>query len=775
MHQHPRPAVRLASSANPASANISFGAISQREGLPSRTPSSQDLTAEMDRPGSRAAQEMRALSDDEKSRINQIIQHFFSKSTLTILSSRVTLASIPLRNGEPRIDRWFNTQLEDTDALNQDLREWKFAECFRERPAPLIIEVYLDTTQLAQNQSLVAMDEEGRPWDVTEALQELAASNPSAQTPTKLVYERWTIKLDDTTSPSPFANDTAPGIYKRGVVAIRSLFTYTRYLPAWRFGRRIGRNAGNGPMLKPRYRILNPSLPSRTSYDTLTCPLFPSDQPASETFHFEPFDCSAGLLKTSVTYRRNCDFLVEPTERLLSTKAMRSASRQSRRPEPEQAQNCNLPARSLTEPSSYKQSQRPVTGRPDPPEASLPARPSRLSADLSAARNAPVLRRTSVSFQPFKAGSLSSSPGTVNLVASPSSSVGRGTSLSSSHARSRSSLTTVPQQVLRTPQLAGEAIAASSGSSSPKPAPLQRYSSSFSNRRSRFPSSGSIRGDDDNLSSGRGSVSSVPRDSGSLPTADASLASAHADDDNIQDFIKLLDRNKGLASFAKTDQTEASQRTAAQYSKFARMRDSTAQLTDSMSSSLMIHRSSSSSSRQLHNVPGMIAGSSFSTSSSPGKPISPHTPHMPAIPSRLSNNSIIADYSREASRSRPIASRARNSSDGTRVRSPMPSHGTPASTAIDIPTSPRTFPAGRRSSSVAQQPRIRPEVDEQDGLSYELRSASLPNEQAELSLSELLTQTDSGASVVARRRREMGTSTAAADDDDEPLLFALAE
>lgn len=109
-----------------------------------------------------------------------------------------------------------------------------------------------------------------------------------------------------------------------------------------------------------------------------------------------------------------------------------------------------------------------------------------------------------------------------------------------------------------------------------------------------------------------------------------------------------------------------------------------------------------------------------------------------------------------------------------RARSPPREHGTPASTAIDIPTSPRTFPANRRSSSAAQQARTRPEIDEQDVLPYGLRSASLPNEQgAELSLSELLAQAESGGSA-SRRRRDQGPPTSA-EDDDEPLLFALAE
>ncbi|KAG9581032.1 hypothetical protein KCU86_g12375, partial [Aureobasidium melanogenum] len=398
-------------------------------------------------------------------------------------------------------------------------------------------------------------------------------------------------------------------------------------------------------------------------------------------------------------------------------------------------------------------------------------------------------RRPSVSFQPFKAGSLSSSPAAGNfLSSSPSSSVGRsaGNPLLA-HAR-KSSLSTLPQMALRNPGAVAETAVGSSASSSPKPAPIQRYSSSFSNRRARFPSVSSSRVEEDNNSSGRASVSSTNRESSTLQEGEggASSGSVQADEDNIADFLKLLDRNKGLSSLNKTDKASLSansQRTAAQFSKFSRMKDSTAQLSESMQSSTMLQRSSSSSSRQLQNVPGMSPGL-ISTSSSPGKPISPHTPHIPAIPSRLSNNSITADYTRDRSRSRLSGTHIQPSGDGTRDVSSHPptrGSGTPLSTAIDIPTSPRTFVSNRRSSSTTQQARARGVTNVEDQDAYGMRSASMPvaeGGRSELSLSELLSQGESGiggsggVGASSRRRNREGSGTV---DDDEPLLFALAD
>lgn len=139
-----------------------------------------------------------------------------------------------------------------------------------------------------------------------------------------------------------------------------------------------------------------------------------------------------------------------------------------------------------------------------------------------------------------------------------------------------------------------------------------------------------------------------------------------------------------------------------QLSKFQSMRESTNVLGDSISSSMMLQRSSSSSSRHLTSVPPMIAGNSISTSSSPGKPISPHTPHTPAIPSRLSANSIV-----EYSDTRRQPPRSRTSPD-SRISNIVDEDATTAlgTNAIDIPTSPRPYyPHARRSSSVAQQHR----------------------------------------------------------------------
>ena len=115
---------------------------------------------------------------------------------------------------------------------------------------------------------------------------------------------------------------------------------------------------------------------------------------------------------------------------------------------------------------------------------------------------------------------------------------------------------------------------------------------------------------------------------------------------------------------------------------------------------------------------------------------------MPTVPSRLSNNSI-AEYTREESRSRLRSDPTGTDSIGEDGPAGIIARDR-GTTAIDIPTSPRTFPTSRRSSSVHHQGRPSGQIDD-DVLPFGLRSASLP----------------------AEERQPYPA------DDDEPLLFAM--
>lgn len=650
--------------------------------------------------------------------------------------------------------------------------EWKTMDAVAGQHPPLCIEIYLDIKGLGHKQSLVIHDEQGKRWDVGEALNvpvESSSRPPSRMgRSTQLVLERWKIQVGDKHSVRPSElNDPLPNVYKKAVVLFRSLYAYLRFVPAYKYYKTIAKQPANHPSLKLNWRISNGDFKSPRP-DTLAIPLYPSTESVTETQEFVPSNSPIGPLCISVQYRTNCEFSVDDSESLLSSHFMgldntylEHANREAglvpgslpvnkmhtqETPDLGQAYGSMSTFHQVgpptgTSPMSALRAARdmPSSSPAETPPQKLPpnhrtaqgAKPSLRAADAP-----PYQRRTSVSFQPaFKAGSLSSSPAPgPGVPPSPSSSVGRpGSSLGRTPSalnqpRNRTSLTALPQAALRAPSLPNDTAIASSASSSPKPAPITRYSSSFGHRRSRFSSGGGSKTEDDNLSSGKGSVaSSQQRGSDVLNEGEgASSGSIKTDDENISDFLKLLEQKKELKSFNRSDNASRDatmRKTTAQLSKYQRLRESHSALSDSVSSSMMLHRSSSSSSRQLSSVPPMVAGTSVSTASSPGKPISPHTPHTPAIPSRLSANSII-EYEPRRSRSRSShQSRGQEALD-VQEQSENEDQGT---TAIDIPTSPRPWNYARRSSSVAQQNRA---MEEEPDL-FGLRSASLPAEEVD--------------------------------------------
>ena len=256
----------------------------------------------------------------------------------------------------------FNLVLDDTDALFEELHEWKRPDLSFDRPPPLVIEVYLDTANLSQNQALVIADETGKRWDVADAL---AGSADSSPRPTnkqggkfcEVVLERWTIELGDLAEASATGrNEQLPNVYKKGVVLFRSLYTFLRFLPTWKLYRRVGRHTTNGGGgLRVKYRLRQGGLALEESRDSLFTPLFPHNKQHTErqrypydsddSYHdaetsptppssahglrahrFEALATPSGPLRVSLLYRHHCDFAVASAEALLSSRFGRRES-----------------------------------------------------------------------------------------------------------------------------------------------------------------------------------------------------------------------------------------------------------------------------------------------------------------------------------------------------------------------------------------------------------------------------------------------------------------
>ena len=650
--------------------------------------------------------------------------------------------------------------MDESDVLRDQFQVWRTCDAIDDRPPPLIIETFLDTRSLTNNQSLVTLDGNGKRWDVEESLSRAQAD------PDLVILERWKIELGEQSNALPVdLGAILPNVYKKSIVLFRSLFTYSRLLPAWNFTKRHGQTRA-APALRIKYRFVDGRAQRRGNAgpDNLTTPLYPDDSKVVDTCRIGTTETPAGTLSAEVTYRTNCEFRVDDSEALLSSRFM-GADDEVFRP--------SIPSRELNEFQSPEIGSLPA-GRAmmdyadhtraygslstfhhvGPPTGTSPISALRAARDTTATSTSPsssppmqklssarhvlfggdggsaFARRPSTSFQPFKAPPLSASPSYLENSLPTRTGPVRTPPGTSDDSKS----TSRPSMALTAPRRPAPIPIGQEGSS---PRPTSKYSSSFSHRRGR-PSFDRVNRttDDDNNSSGKTSAaSSAQPGSGMLADVTGTSAdSIQADNENISDFLKLLDQRKDLLN--QTDIDASSRKTNAALNRFQRMRESNAVLSDSMSSSLLLRRSSNSSSKHLSGVPPMVGGTSFSTSSSPGKAVSPHTPHTPhtpAIPSRLSANSII-DYNERGEASRHPLSQREQGSPVEEGPAENPER-TSSAAAIDIPNSPQPVPY-RRSSSAGNRQRISV-VDDDDVFPYGLRSVSLGEERSQPSLSTL--------------------------------------
>lgn len=686
----------------------------------------------------------------------------------------------------------FQIETDEFEDFRDDLKQWKTSGSLENTPPPLVIEIYLDISKLKESQSLTIIDDDGKRWDVMDQLNSSGSLSGSDSSPysrnTEVILERWTVELKPTGNrPTEDFNSILPTIYKKAIIFFRSIFTTTRLLPAWKFA---SQSAARNPSLAliPRCRVRTSNTTTHGA-DLLRDPIDGRPEPVTD-YVFGDLDIPGGRLSTSVTYRNDCSFRVDDSEALLSSRFMgidENFFKPSLTPRDQAARHLydvgsfrdRRPQTNLTDAHqtygslSTFHGERPLGTSPmtalravrapgsdtsSPPESPPPPGIEPPSSMPNTSRVPSSRPGPSIPFQPFKAGSLSGSPiprqANVGSPALPSS-LGQPSAPSSlNQPRNRNSLRAGMPASLRGPPQTTEQV-----SSSPRAGSSSRYSSSFTHRRAKTLTGGVTKPlDDDQSNSGRTSLPSsvIQPASGLLAETGASSDSLQTEDDNISEFLKVLDSKRTLKSFESSKRGEsATNKTVAQLSRFHMMRESHNALGDSMTSSMQMHRSSSSSSRQLTSVPGV----SMSASSSLSKPQSPHTPHTPAIPSRLSENPVagnIVNRARTSSRpSRPIEYVAPTSSRESTIREA-------AVAAIDIPLSPRLNSYQRRSSSVAQESRA--VLDDDADLPFAAnRSLSLGAEEREPpTMSRLLGRQMEEEAAVAAAGANAPTTTATA-------------
>jgi autophagy-related protein 13 len=111
-------------------------------------------------------------TSDSVKKLDQIVQNFNVKCAALVLHSRMNLPPVfNIRgSGNKKISKWFSIETDEFDDFREELRTWRLCGSFENRPPPMIIETYLDASRLTNSQSLVIVDENGKRWDVLEAL-----------------------------------------------------------------------------------------------------------------------------------------------------------------------------------------------------------------------------------------------------------------------------------------------------------------------------------------------------------------------------------------------------------------------------------------------------------------------------------------------------------------------------------------------------------------------------------------------------------------------------
>ncbi len=172
----------------------------------------------------------------------------------------------------------FNTELDETEVTREDLRIWKQSNATTNRPPVMLIEIYLDMEDLTNNQSLAILDDQGKRWDVEEALASdpgVSGAGKHGQSKSEVVLERWQIQLGEPSKElSKDLPVILPRVYKNSIVLFRALLTFAKLLPAWSLAKKPSKSRSTSQTPKLKYRILEGSQFNRSPRnDPLTIPL----------------------------------------------------------------------------------------------------------------------------------------------------------------------------------------------------------------------------------------------------------------------------------------------------------------------------------------------------------------------------------------------------------------------------------------------------------------------------------------------------------------------
>lgn len=429
-----------------------------------------------------------SASADRTAKMNQLVQNLFWKIALIILQLRLDIPP-KLAKGSAntfKTNRWFNLELNDTDAYREDVRPWRTLD-IEAVAAPMVIEVFLDVSKLKHNQSVVVYDSRGQRTRIEP-------TNGGRN----IVLERWVVSLDAVAGPGS-VNIELPTAYKKAIAVFKSAYTLACLLPAFKFRKRLANSRLNGILHRLNCRVLS----REESVGAMGSSKGLGD--STKTFEFAKIALPGHEFGISVIYRSNCDFGVDDSDKLLSSQFFdqdtksRAAWDQSRsiythQPSPRVPQQPVVGSASSRETGvtggntgSFKEAMGTSSGSQRPTPISRRQGegiyfPRSFERNSSLQDRHAMARRPSVTFiQPFKAPSLSASPSSAIAEARRSSS-GAGAA-GRPIFRQESGGSPASFNSLRNQQNSSSAEQAGGVSVSPRPSSFKRYSSSFGSRR----------------------------------------------------------------------------------------------------------------------------------------------------------------------------------------------------------------------------------------------------------------------------------------------------
>lgn len=260
--------------------------------------------------------------------ICRLIDSFFLKSSLLICS---VVSQKDAMMSPEFTEEWFRSPSTATYSLPDIIHKWTAFDGGGEPLPPLVIEVFLDLRDLTASQVVRLQDADGNLWNVCSGTKK-----------TEIMMERWLIELDsesntfhshEETHGSDNNNDEGGNSAGQLVLLLRYLHTLVQLLPLHDLVKQQQEYAGSYEHAHSATDRVLPTIGARIvdgSKPILSKGRIGLSKPLLGTYaniindtnmppHLEqkkitPVWTKYGLLRVSVSYRRDCKFVIEDTD-----------------------------------------------------------------------------------------------------------------------------------------------------------------------------------------------------------------------------------------------------------------------------------------------------------------------------------------------------------------------------------------------------------------------------------------------------------------------------